>query len=183
MHWDDTQATDRMTAPMEALTTTVTGKMVPSSSLGKRHRNRYEAYHCGLSQLTARTVRRTNRACRRRAGKTRLGFRGEQSPQKGLVVPLLPGSNQRSTINPRQRGAERGGSRPRQHAEFTADPCWGIVSHRGRWELLCQDSRLGSRRERWKCSKTREVRRRSKSSYQAPRGMLKMGISTQFPQS
>ena len=140
MYWDDTQATDRMTAPMEALTTTVTGKMVPSSSLGKRHRNRYEAYHCGLSQLTARTVRRTNRACRRRVGKTRLGFRGEQSPQKGLVVPLLPGSNQRSTINPRQRGAERGGSRPRPQKEFTINLSRDQVPSRSWWELLHQDS-------------------------------------------
>lgn len=189
MQSDCTRGNVHIAGPTEALSMMVTSETVPSSSsLGKRRRNRYETSHHGLPELTVRTVRGItvmgmDQACRRRAGRARAGLWGERSPQKGLVVPLLPGPEQESVINPRRRGTERGGSRPRQRGEFTIDPRWGIVSHRGRWELLCQDSRLGSRRERWKCSKTREVRRRSKSSYQAPRGMLKMGISTQFPQS
>jgi hypothetical protein len=181
MYSDGTQANGHMTAPTEALTTMVTSNMVPSSSsLGKRRRERYETYCYGLPQLTAIAVRRMTQVCRRRAGQTRPGFLGEQSPQKGLVVPLSPGPKQQSTINPRRRGAERGGSRPRQREEFTVNPCRGIVSRRGRWGLSCQDSRLGSRRERWKCSTTREARRRSKSSYKARR-LSKTGIFTQFP--
>jgi hypothetical protein len=163
-------ANDYMTAPSKELTTVVTGKTVPSSSSrGKRRRERYEIYCYGLPQLTVRIARGVNQASRRKAGQMRPGVRGKQSPQKGLGVPLSPGPKKISTVNPRRRGAERGGSRPRQRKEFTVDPCWGIVSRKGRRAPLYQDSRLGSRRERWKCGETRQARRRSRLSYKARR--------------
>ncbi|KAN0137812.1 hypothetical protein V8E53_004296 [Lactarius tabidus] len=145
-----------MTVPSKELTTVVTGKAVSSSSSrGKRRRERI--------------ARGVNQATRRKAGQMRPGVRGKQSPQKGLGVPLSPGPKKISTVNPRRRGAERGGSRPRQRKEFTVDPCWGVVSRKGRRAPLYQDSRLGSRRERWKCGETRQARRRSRLSYKARR--------------
>ena len=84
---------------------------------------------------------------RRGESQPQIGSRRQRRPQRGSAIHLPSGPNYGPMINPRQWGAERGGSCPQQHREFTIDPCWDLVFCRDWWDLLRRDSRLGQRRE------------------------------------
>ena len=120
---------------------------VSETVLGKRRRKRYGAYRNRLAgpndddTVAVNYPRRGERQPRPESWRQR-------GPQRGPAVHLPPRPKQQPRVNPRRWDAERGGSRPRWHKDFTINPCWDLVSRRGRWEPTRMDNRHGQRRER-----------------------------------
>lgn len=124
-----TRAHHHTTVPAEALTTMVTNDVIPLSSLGKRCQKRYETYGCGLLQADDQNSEGNGLGPQKRARTIAIGVPvGVKSAKKTPATR----TQQDTTSNPRQQGAERGGSRPRQRREFTIDPCRDLVSSEGR---------------------------------------------------
>jgi hypothetical protein len=140
--------------------------------LGKRSRERYGIYRNHSAGPRVDVTVAMNCGSRLQMGSWR-----QQGPQRGPAVHLSSGPKQTSMINPRRCYAERRGSRPRLRKEFTTDPCWGLVSRRGQWDLLRRERRLRLRRESGRnCDTTQAARclsganhriRRSPKTYKA----------------
>ena len=109
----------------------------PGTVLGKRSRERYVIYRNhsvgpGVDATVAMNCR----------SQPQMGPWRQQGPQRGPAVHLPSRPNKIPKINPRRWYVERRGSRPRLRKEFIIDPCWGLVSCRGRWDLLRRECRL-----------------------------------------
>ena len=90
----------------------------------------------GTRELSMAGSHARTRWGRRRPRSRQTGSWGQQGPQSGPVASPPPGPRkQRPTINPRQRDAERGGSRPQKRKELTISSCRDQVSS-GYWRGL-----------------------------------------------
>jgi hypothetical protein len=156
--------------------------MVPLSSLGKRSRKRYEGHHYEPPQDSDYHSRIDGSGPQKRARTSSTWVPGAES-MKRTPRSSATRTGQMIRMDPRQRGAERGGSRLQQCREFTAEPCLDLVSRRDRWEFSSKGRCLGSRRERWKRSTTREARRRNRLSYKVWRGSKTGQVSAQSPRA
>ena len=114
--------------------------------LGKRRREWYVICHIRSAGLMM-TIAVAMNCPRRGQSRVQMGSWRRRGPRRGPDLRLPPRPNRKPVVNPRWWDAERRGSHPRQHGEFTTDLCWDLVSRRGQWEPLRRENHLGLRRE------------------------------------